>query len=214
MAGEKGRMRRDKVQLQSGQQPRSVLRRDFLTPDELIRVLRLARARRTRDWFMILLAYRHGLRSAEVCALKLADVRNCSLSVQRVQGSLKTVQPLERHPNEPLLDEVAALREWLTERPNTGSDFLFTSRKCGALHPTQFFRIFQAIAEKAGLPAHKRQPRVLKYSLAAHLLARNVDVVLVNHVLGYRSINSTLKYVTTTDQQTAEAVQGAIKEIF
>lgn len=205
---------RNTLQLPSGNRPRSVLHRDFLTPEELISVLRLARAQRTRDWCMILLTYRHGLRSAEICALKLADVRNRSLSVQRVQGSLKTVQPLERHPSEPLLDEVVALRKWLAERPDCGSDFLFTSRKRGALHPSQFFRIFQAIAKEAGLPAQNRHPRVLKYSLAAHLLARNVDVVLVNHVLGYRSINSTLKLVTTTDQQAAAAVQGAIRETF
>jgi integrase len=60
-----------------------------LTPEELIRVLRIARAQRIRDWCMILVAYRHGLRTSEVCDLKLADIKGGSLSVKRAKGSLK-----------------------------------------------------------------------------------------------------------------------------
>ena len=57
---------------------------------------------------MILLACRHGLRASEVCGLKLADVdvKGGSISLQRLKGSLKTVQPLYRHRGQPLLDEV------------------------------------------------------------------------------------------------------------
>ena len=34
----------------------------FLTPVETLAVLKVAKQRSTRDWAMILLAYRHGLR--------------------------------------------------------------------------------------------------------------------------------------------------------
>lgn len=166
-----------------------------LTPEELLAVLKVAHKGRIRDWCMILMAYWHGLRSAEVCALKLADVRDGSLSVQRLQGSLKTVQPLYRHRRKALLDEVTAIQAWLRERPDVGSDVLFISRNGGAVHPTQFFRIFQAAANAAGLPAAKSHPGILRYSLASHLMACNVDLVLVSQALGHRSINSTLKYV-------------------
>ncbi len=91
---------------------------------------------------MILMAYRHGLRSAEVCGLKLSEVQSGAVSVQRLQGSLKTIQPLYRHLGEPLLDEVLALRAWLRERRPDPSDALFTSRKGGELDRTAFFRIF------------------------------------------------------------------------
>jgi len=163
---------------------------------------------------MILMAYRHGLRSAEVCGLRLTDVQAGALSVQRLQGSLKTIQPLRRHSGEPLLDEIAALRTWLKERPPDPSDALFTSQKGGALHPTQFFRIFQATAMAAGLPAYKRHPRILRHSLASHLLARKVDVALVSQALGHRSINSTLAYVRFSDQQAADAAQSALLRLY
>src|SRR5947208_9211161 len=45
-----------------------------LTPEELLAVLKTARSRSARDWAMVLLAYRHGLRASEVCDLKMADV--------------------------------------------------------------------------------------------------------------------------------------------
>lgn len=181
-----------------------------LKPGELLAVLRAARRRRTRDWCMILMAYRHGLRTSEVCALRLSDVKDGVLSVQRVKRSLKTVQPLCKH-REPLLDEVAALRAWLKERPDDGTDILFTSRKGGALDRSQFFRIFQAIAMDAGLPPSKRHPRLLKYTLASHMLAGNVDVGLLTQILGHRTMNSTLQYVTTPFLQHAKAARRALE---
>ena len=54
-----------------------------LTPDELLAVLKVARERSSRDWAMILLAYRHGLRASELCGLRTAEVdleSGCSTS--------------------------------------------------------------------------------------------------------------------------------------
>lgn len=184
----------------------------FLTPDETLSALKAARAHSTRDWAMILLAYKHGLRASEVCALKLADIdlKARSISIRRLKGSLQAVQPLYTHRGQPLLDEVTALRSWLKARPAEGSDSLFVSQKGGRLDRTQFFRVFQAVAKAAGLPAEKRHPHVLKHSLASHLVACNVNLALVKQALGHRSISSTMIYVGTTDAQAAEAVQAAL----
>ena len=91
----------------------------FLTPAETLAVLKAARERSTRDWAMILLAYRHGLRASEVCGLKLADVdlKAGSIFVRRLKGSLQTMQPLYQHRGQPLLDETNAVRAWLRKRP-------------------------------------------------------------------------------------------------
>ena len=188
----------------------------FLTPEETLAVLKAARSRSNRDWAMILLAYRHGLRASEVCGLRLADVdlKAGSMSVRRLKGSLQTVQPLYPHRGQPLLDEVAALRAWLRERPNDGSDYLFTSQKGGRLDRTQFFRVFQAIAAKTGIATDRRHPHVLKHSLASHLVAGNVNLALIRQALGHRSITSTMQYVGTTDAQAAEAVQAALMGVF
>lgn len=191
-------------------------RMTYLTPEETLAVLKAARARSTRDWAMILLSYRHGLRASEVCGLKLADLdlKTGSVTVRRLKGSLQTTQPLYPHCGQPLLDEMAAIRAWLRKRPSDGSDYVFTSQKGGKLSRIQFFRTFQKVAESADLPVEKRHPHVLKHSLASHLVAGNVNLALVRQALGHRSIRSTMAYVGTSDQQAAEALQKALMGLF
>ena len=190
--------------------------RTHLTPEEILATLKIARARSARDWCMVLLAYRHGLRASEVCNLRLADIdlKRQSIIVRRLKGSLETTQPLYPHRGVPLLDEPAALRALLRERQGDGSDFLFLSQKGGRLHRSAFFRAFQAIAERAGLPAEKRHPHCLKHSLASHLVAGNVNLALIKQALGHKSISSTMEYIGVSDAQAAEAAAGAMMAIY
>lgn len=194
------------------QQPSQVA----LTKDELLALLRVARASSVRDFAMILLGYKHGMRASEVCGLRLADVdtKNGSITIARLKGSLRTIQPLCGHAGEPLLDELKALRAWLKERPADGSDFLFVSQKGGALDRTQFFRLFQSYAEQAGLPIEKRHPHVLKHSLATDLVRQNVNLAVVKQALGHAAIGSTMRYVSVSDEQAGREVRRAMMEIF
>jgi len=74
-----------------------------------------------------------------------------------------------------------------------------------SLRRSQFFRVFQAIAESVGLPTDKRHPHVLKHSLASHLVTGNCNLALVEQALGHRAISSTMIYVGTSDLQASEA---------
>jgi len=170
-------------------------------PQEMLDLLKAARKRSVRDWAMILLAYRHGLRASEVCGIKLADldVKSGSISIRRLKGSLYTVQPLYQHRG---------------KRPVDGSDYLFSSQKGGKLSRIQFFRVFQTVAEIAGLAVEKRHPHVLKHSLASHLVAGNANLALIRQALGHRSIQSTMAYIGTSDAQAAEALQKALMDLF
>jgi len=188
----------------------------FLEPSEVLSVLRTAKAKGAREWAMILLAYKHGMRASEVCGLRLGDLdlKNGSVIVDRLKGSLRTTQTVAGHRGEPLLDELKALRDWLRKRRNDGSDFLFTSQKGGRLDRSQFFRLFRSVAAAAGLASEKQHPHVLKHSLASHLVEANTNLALVKQQLGHKSINSTLRYVTTTDQQASKATVTALMSIF
>jgi integrase len=183
---------------------------------EVLAVLKAAKARGPREWSMILLAYKHGLRASEVCNVRLDDIdlKNGHIIVERLKGSLRTVQAVTEHRGEPLLNEQKALREWLRQRPNDGSDFLFVSQKGGRLDRSQFFRLFQSIAAAAGLPAEKRHPHALKHSIASHLVSANVNLALVKQQLGHKSIGSTMRYVTISDQQASKATTSALMKIY
>ncbi len=82
-----------------------------------------------------------------------------------------------------------------------------------ALDRTQFFCIFQTVAEIAALSFEKRHPYVLKHSLASHLVAGNVNLALIRQALGHRSSTSTIQYVGASDGQAAEAAQAALMKL-
>ena len=187
-----------------------------LEPAEVLALLKAAKAKGPRSWAMLLVTYKHALRASELCNLTLDDVdlKNGTIVVERLKGSLRTTQAITGHRGEPLLDEVKALREWLRERQHDGSDFLFTSQKGGRLHRSQFFRVFRSVAADAGLSPEKQHPHVLKHSMATHLVAANVNLALVKTQLGHKSINSTLRYVTTTDRQASQATAAALMRVF
>lgn len=190
----------------------------FLTPDEILRVLRVAKERSARDHAMVLLGYRHGLRASEVCALKLEhlDLKNRQIEVNRLKGSLRTVQPLAEHrgDNRSLFDEIVVLKRWLAERKEDGSGYVFLSQKGGRLSRKQFYATFRAIALGAGISPEKAHPHSLKHSRASHLIAQNVNLMAVKQLLGHRSISSTVQYISVSDQQAAEAAKRADAELF
>ncbi len=185
-----------------------------LTSREVLAVLKVASESR-RNHAMILMAYRHGMRASEVCNLRLSDVdlKNGEVTIRRLKGSLRTTQPITDMPGQPLLSERRALRAWLAER-HDASDFVFTSQKGGRLDRTAFFRVFQAAAERAGLPPDKRHPHCLKHALGFSLVAANVSLPLIQRALGHKSLASTAIYVTPTDEQAGKAVSAALSSLF
>ncbi len=189
-------------------------KRQSLSTDELLAVLKAAKEHSARDWALLVTIYRHGLRASEAAALTLGDIQDGQLTVARVKGSLKTTQPIVKHPGQPLLDEVKALREWLKERPQDGSNALFVSRKGGHLTREQVYRIFRQHAEAARLPESKRFVHVLKHSLASHLIAGNANLAMVQVALGHASLSSTQAYVHVSDGQAAEASRKALMALF
>jgi type 1 fimbriae regulatory protein FimB len=176
-----------------------------LTQNEILSVLKLAASESKRNHAMILLAFKHGLRASEVCALKTGDIdlKNGTIVVRRLKGSLKSSQDLLDLPGQPLISEKRVLRAWLEERATyrDASDYLFLSQKGGGLDRSAFFRVFQQIAERAGLPAGKRHPHCLKHSLGFFLVEQGVSLPSIQQTLGHKSLASTGVYLKVTDDR-------------
>jgi len=184
------------------------------TQDELFKVLKAA-SDSPRDLAMILLAFRHGMRASEVCGLELKDVdlKNGEITIRRLKGSLKTTQPLADVPGQPLMSEKRVIRAWLAARGNHPSKYMFVSQKSGRVHRSQFYRIFADAAERAGLPADKRHPHVLKHALGVTLVEANVNLAMVKQALGHKSIASTAIYTVPTDEMAGRAVVAALASL-
>jgi type 1 fimbriae regulatory protein FimB len=175
-----------------------------LTQREVLSVLKFASDSK-RNQVMILLAFRHGLRASEVCGLKTSDIdlKNGTITIRRLKGSLKSTQDLLDHTGEPLLCEKRLLRAWLGERETyrDASDYLFLSQKGGKLDRSAFYRLFQQIAKRAGLPAGKQHPHCLKHSLGYFLVEQGVSLPSIQQTLGHKSLASTGVYLKVTDDR-------------
>lgn len=192
--------------------------RTSLTKDELLRVLKTAKEHSARDWALLLVTFRHGLRASEVAELTLDNIQEDQLSVQRVKGSLRTVQPIMKHPGQPLLDEARALTAWRKERaavyPKDDSKYLFLSREGGSLCREQVFRIFKKHAEAAGLPPEKRFIHIMKHTLASFLVDMDTNLEKVRVMLGHASLSSTQQYLHVNDAQASKAASEALRKMF
>jgi integrase len=67
-----------------------------LSAEQVKAILKEARQRSTRDWCLLLLTFRHALRSQEARTLKLADIdlENSTITIARVKGNKQCFQLL------------------------------------------------------------------------------------------------------------------------
>lgn len=167
----------------------------------MLALLGEAKASRERDWLMILVAFWHGLRASEVVGLTGDSVRHGFLTVQRLKGSLKTIQALVEHA-EPLLNERQALIAYAAKAvPNQ------TLFKIGRKH---FWTLVQRYAAAAGIPDHLRHPHILKHSIAMQTI-HSAGIENVRQRLGHKSMASTGAYLKVSDEAAGAAITKALK---
>lgn len=187
-----------------------------LTTAQVKAILSEARKSSTRDWCMFLLTFRHALRSEEARKLKIGDVdmTNCTITIDRVKGSRSGVQSLDRHRGEPILDEVTALRAWLKERAEDGSQILFPSQKGGKLTRMQFLRLFRKYALAAGVVPELAHPHILRHSLCSVMASQHADVYAIQQRAGHKNISNTMIYTHVSDQQAGDSCREALMTAF
>lgn len=177
----------------------------FLTQNEMKALLDKAKQRGARDYAMILLAYRHGLRCSEIRTITIQnlDLEAGNIRCQRGKGSISNWQQLGK-------DEIKAVTVWLKQRPKRDSPFLFTSRKRSPVSRSQFYRIVQEVGKAAGLPPEKCHPHILKHSVGTHLANAGMPVQVIQQRLGHRNIQNTMKYLQVSSAYVDRAFDSAL----
>jgi type 1 fimbriae regulatory protein FimB/type 1 fimbriae regulatory protein FimE len=169
--------------------PNAELRtREHLTPDEVEALRDGTKGNRQphRDATMILLAYRHGLRAAELVDLQWSqvDFAGAVLHVRRVKRGTPATHPLRG-------DEMRALRRLQREAPK--SAFVFVSERGAPFSPAGFAKL----VERAGIAAEmpfKCHPHQLRHACGYALANAGHDTRALQAWLGHRNINHTVKY--------------------
>nr|EKW5023558.1 type 1 fimbria switch DNA invertase FimE [Klebsiella pneumoniae] len=148
-----------------------------------------------RDYCLILLAFRHGMRISELLDLHYhdLDLNEGRVNVRRLKNGFSTIHPLR-------FDEREAIERWSLVRAGwkaaDKTDALFISRRGTALSRQQAYRIIRSAGENAGTVTHTH-PHMLRHACGYELAERGTDTRLIQDYLGHRNIRHTVRYTAS-----------------
>ena len=158
-----------------------------------------------RNYCMILIAARLGIRSCDIAGLKLEDIRHREGLIRIMQQ--KTDIPVEY----PILNETAeALKDYL-DNARPGSDlphvFLTQPRPAASALSTQgICAVVSGAIARAGIDMSSRRhgAHALRSSLASHLLADGKTYPEIQQVLGHASPDTARHYIRVEAERLRE----------
>ena len=164
-------------------EPRKLPR--VLPPDAVLRLLEAAPSPKSKAALAV--AYGAGLRAMEVVALKVADIDSQRMLIRVEQGKGRRDRFAMLSPT-----LLGLMRDWWRiARPRI---FLFPGRdSIGPMTTRQLNRMCHMASELGGLPKWVA-PHTLRHSFATHLLDENIDVRIIQVLLGHVRLDTTARY--------------------
>jgi integrase len=163
--------------------------REHLTPTEVATLIEAAKSNRhgQRDATMILVAYRHGFRAAEVCDLgwDAVDFDAATMQVRRVKNGKPSTHPIRG-------DELRELRK-LRKDQAPQSAFVFVTERGGPFTPESFNHLVKRAGQKAKLP-FQVHAHMLRHSTGYKLAGDGHDTRSIQDYLGHKDIRHTVRY--------------------
>jgi integrase len=169
------------------------------TEDEILRLLKAvdcANPIGKRDYAILLLAVKLGIRRGDLRNLKLENLKWETNRIELIQE--KTGQVL----NLPILEEIgAALIDYLKNgRPKVLSEYIFLKHvpTYEKLSPVGLNNIVNKYFRQAGIiiPKGKKHGlHALRHSLASHLLENQTPIVVISEILGHLNSHTTSVYL-------------------
>ena len=175
---------------------------EVLSPEEVAQLIEAAPGPRYKA--ALAAAYGAGLRVSEVVALKVSDVDSTRMMLRIEQGKGRRDRYAMLSPQ-----LLALLREWWREGRRLGVMLAPGSGRGGWLFPgrppvnpmstRQLNRVVHAAADEAGI-TKRVSPHTLRHSFATHLLEQDIDIRVIQVLLGHAKLDTTALYtrVATT----------------
>jgi integrase len=163
--------------------------REHLTETEVGKMIKAAGNNRWghRDSTMILVAFRHGLRSSELVNLQWSqvDFAHALLHVRRAKQGTPATHPIRG-------DEMRTLRK-LQREQDPKSPFIFTSERGSPFSTSGFAKLVEraGVEAKLGFPAH---PHMLRHACGFALANKGHDTRALQAYLGHKNIQHTVRY--------------------
>jgi site-specific recombinase XerD len=156
-----------------------------LNQEEVARLLEAAPGLKYKAAFGV--AYGAGLRVSEVVALKVSDIDSKRMTLRVEQGKCQRDRYVMLSPQ---------LLEWLRDwwRAARPQAWLFPGQNpVNPMSARQLSRVVRETAREAGI-AKRVSPHTLRHSFATHLLEQNVDIRVIQVLLGHAKLETTALY--------------------
>lgn len=146
-----------------------------------------------RDRAMLETLYGTGVRVSELVGLDLAELDlDTRSALVTGKGSKQRMVPLGR-------PAAAAIEDYLPgrlelRRPGGDPGAVFLNARGGRLTRQGVFGIVRKHAQRAGIPAARISPHVLRHSAATHMVEGGADLRTVQEILGHASVSTTQVY--------------------
>jgi site-specific recombinase XerD len=151
-----------------------------LSEEEVVRLLEAAPGLKYKAAFGV--AYGAGLRVSEVVALKVSDIDSQRMTLRVEQGKGQRDRYVMLSPQ---------LLEWLRDwwRAARPQAWLFPGMNpVNPMSARQLARVVRETAREAGI-AKRVSPHTLRHSFATHLLEHNVDIRVIQVLLGHAKLD-------------------------
>jgi site-specific recombinase XerD len=167
---------------------------DAQTIERLLAAIDRSRITGKRDYAMLLLAARYGLRPSDIRRLRFEQVHWRSARISLVQSKN------QRSLDLPLSADVeAALIDYIRHRPACEAREIFV-RQVAPIRPFAYSNSLWSLmrraihASKLDLQTKHRGVYLLRHSLATHMLTSGVALHTIKDVLGHASADATRRY--------------------
>jgi site-specific recombinase XerD len=156
-------------------------------------------------------AYGAGLRVSEVTALKVDDIDSTRMLIRVEQGKGRKDRNAMLSPQ-----LLALLRLWWREGKRRNvllpHGWLFPGRNC--LEPVSTRQLNRAVHEAAEAAGIKKRvtPHTLRHSFATHLLEQDVDIRVIQVLLGHSKLDTTALYARVATN-TIRAVTSPLEHL-
>lgn len=149
-----------------------------------------------RDYAMLLIAVRLGLRASDICSLSFNNFKWESNTIELIQGKTQkaVVLPLLNDVGEAVIDYIKYGRPVV----NDLEIFLRHSAPVGPMAAPTLHSIVTQCMNKANIPiplGKKHGPHALRHSLASALLHNSTPMPVISEILGHTDTDTTSIYL-------------------
>ena len=163
------------------------------------------------------------------CALRISEALN--LKIDNIDWDKKYAYIIGSKGNDRIASipdpVIKILKEWLEVRGNDNNEYLFCNVK-GSTKPSEkgrplgrdyFNKLITRLADETGVRMRggdklvKPHPHTLRHTRAVNFVDNNVDINIIQKILGHKDLKTTLVYATVRQEKVNEIQQANLDGI-